>query len=114
MIGGAEADFLRQRKTQHHPRLGIGGERQPRGAVDQIVEIGNAPQGLPGNGEGEALIGGRKARSALRRSLERLPPAKNAIEHAQRGGARGQTAGAVRFVGRGWCRGRGGTWHRRL
>jgi hypothetical protein len=37
---------LNQRKAQHHTRLGIVGQALLSGAVNEIIKIGQAPQGF--------------------------------------------------------------------
>ena len=60
MIGSAETDLLREREAEDHARFRIVGQALARGAVDERVEIGQAPQRLAGDGTSESAVRGRK------------------------------------------------------
>ncbi len=86
VVGDLERDPLRQREAEHHPRLGIVGQRLPGGAVDQAVEQGQAAQRLAGDRQGKALVGGVELQPLARR-IHRLPTTDHAVEDAQGGAA---------------------------
>ena len=76
--------------AQSRARLGVVGERPLGGAVDQSVEIGQAPKRLGGDGVGEAAVVRRQPpRRGVERRLERQALAKHGVEQAERGPADG-------------------------
>ena len=98
MVGGVEADLLRQREAQHHPRLGVVGQRQPRRAVDQRIDVGQAAQRLADDRARQRGIGGGQVARVLRGIVHRLATPQDRIEHLERRVARGHAFG-LSFVG---------------
>ena len=88
MVGNVQGQPLGERKPEHRPRLGVVRQWQPRRAVDQCVEFGQPPQGLPRDRERKRpiLVG-----DPLRGPVERLSAPKNGVEQPERGSARTQS-----------------------
>ena len=88
MVGRAEADLLREREAQHHPRLAIVGQALAGRAVDQRVEVGQAAQRLAGDGDAPSAAvrpAGERCATAARRAESSVWPrrASTRIEHLQ-------------------------------
>ena len=98
---GPHAQCLNERDPQREARLGIVGEALARGAVDQVIEIGQATQRLGRDrmGEGAILRLVEVARRGIERRFERKPLAQDRIEQAQRRPARLR----ARRIGRSWA-----------
>ncbi len=107
MVGRAEPDLLRQREPQHHPRLGVVGQVEPGGGVDQHVEVGQAAQRFTDDRRRQRGVGRRQVARGMGGVVHRQSAAKHRIEHGQRGAAGGNTVGGVRFGQWGRC----GGWH---
>gem|GEM_PF-5039502 len=92
VCGSLKTQDLREHDLEHRARLGIGGERQARGAVDQFVEVGAPAQNFAGNGAGERPVGvsidPREGGTA--RLVERFAPPQHGIDKVERGTARGK------------------------
>ena len=78
----AEGEGLDESDPEREARLGIVRQALPRGAVDQLVEIGEAAQRLGRDGEGEAAIVGtiEVARRRIERGVERQALAQDRVE----------------------------------
>jgi hypothetical protein len=94
VVGRAESDLLRESQAEHRAGLAVVCEAVAGGAVDQVVEVGNAPQRLTGDGDREAMIGGRELTLVSGSGIQRLSTPKNAVEHLQRSLASAKTLNA--------------------
>ena len=83
MVRRAEADLLRERETDHHPRLAVVGQSLARGAVDQRVEVRQPAQRLARDRYREATIRRRQVTDRAGCTFQRLPPAQYRIEDLQ-------------------------------
>lgn len=85
-----ELQCLDERDPQRGAGLGIVGEALARGAVDQRVEVRQAPQRLGRDrmGEGTVLRLVEVARGGVERGFERQPLAQDRVEQTQRRAAR--------------------------
>lgn len=82
VIWDLQGDLLRQRKTQDHPRLGIVRKPLPRRTIDQLVEVGEAPQCLSRYSERQRLV---VRDDFLGRGIQRLAPPEHRIQEPKRG-----------------------------
>ena len=98
VVGGAQPNLLRQRQAQHHSRLGVVGQRQPRRAVDQRVDVGQPAQRLADDRARQRGIGGGQVACVLRGIVHRLATPQDRIEHLECRDARGHAFGLL-FVG---------------
>ena len=83
VVGSPEAHFLRERQSEHHPRLAVVGQALARGAVDQCVQVRQAPERFPRDGDGEAVVGGGKVADRISGGLERKAVTEHRVEHLQ-------------------------------
>ncbi len=76
---------LDERDPKREARLAIVGKPLPGGAVDQIVEIGEAAKRLGGDGESEAavVVPIEVARGRIERGIERQALAQDRVEQPE-------------------------------
>jgi hypothetical protein len=105
MRRGLEPQPARQHQPQHRARLGIGGQRQAGGAVDQRVEIDQPAQRLASQRPRQGLVGlaANPLQGRVPRLFERLAAPQHGIEQVQRSLARGKAGNVHGWVPRSNC-----------
>jgi hypothetical protein len=83
VVGGSEADLLRESQAQYHSGFAVVGQTLTRRAVDQDVQIGQPPQRFACDSETERMIGRRKIANCRASGVDRLAAPKYGVENLE-------------------------------